>query len=125
MATTVAVLNSSDDVVELLRFVLEQAGFKTVAVHLPDIKRGQEDFLAFLTKYDPAVIVYDIAPPYRDNWTFLQLILSSEAMKKRRFVFTTANKQLLQEIVGQTLDAFEISEKPYALNSIVEAVKRS
>ena len=70
MAQTIAVLNSNQDVVEMLRTVMEQAGFNTVTTHVPDIKRGEEDFLSFLRKHDPAVIVYDIAPPYRENWNF-------------------------------------------------------
>ena len=36
----VAVFNTSDDVIELLRIVLEQAGFAVVVSHIVDIKKG-------------------------------------------------------------------------------------
>jgi hypothetical protein len=93
--------------------------------HLPDIKQGQEDFAAFLKEHDPAVIVYDLAPPYWENWKLLQILLNDEATKHRRFVLTTTNKRLLQEAVGLEITAFEISEKPYRLASIVNAVRNT
>jgi DNA-binding NtrC family response regulator len=125
MPTTVAVLNSNEDVVEMLRVALEGAGFNTVSAHVPEIKRGREDFIAFLEQHDPAVIVYDIAPPYRENWIFLKLVLNTEASKHRKFVITTANRDLLLQAAGQEIAVFELSEKPYSLNSIVEAVQRN
>src|SRR5687768_8176983 len=126
MSTTVAILNSNEDVLEMLRLAIEHSGaFNTVTAHVPEIKRGQEDFLAFLAEHDPAVIIYDLAPPYRENWTFLKLILDTESVKHRHFVLTTANKRLLQEAAGGDVRVLEISEKPYDITAIVDAVKRS
>jgi DNA-binding NtrC family response regulator len=125
MAITVAVLNANDDVVEMLRAAIQQAGFNTATAHVTDIKRGEQDFLSFLKEHDPRVIVYDIAPPYHENWTFSQLLNNTEAAKNRTFVLTTANKALLQEVAGSAIDVFEVSEKPDTLARIVDAVKRS
>ena len=125
MAQTVAVLNSNEDIIEMLRVVLEQAGFNTAAGHVPTIKRGQQDFLAFVEQHDPAAIVYDIAPPYLENWNFLKLVLNLDAMKNRKVVLTTANEKLLREVTGNEVSLFELSEKPYTLEAIVDAVKRS
>ena len=50
MAYTIAVPNSNEDVIEMLRTVLEQAGFNSAIAHVPDIQRGEEDFVAFLEK---------------------------------------------------------------------------
>ena len=123
MAPTIAVLNSDEDVVEMLRTVLEQAGFNTVSTHVPDIKRGEQDFVAFLERHDPAAVIYDIAPPYRENWNFLKLILDTDSAKRRRFILTTANERLLRDVVGDQIKVFEISEKPYTPQPIVSAVK--
>ena len=125
MAITVAVMNANDDVVEMLRAAIEQGGFSTVSAHITDFKRGHEDFVSFMKEHDPRVIVYDIAPPYRENWTFFQLLHNTEAAKNRSFVLTTANKQLLKETAGPGIDVFEVSEKPDTLESIVKAVQRS
>jgi CheY-like chemotaxis protein len=124
MPKTVAVMNANDDVVEMLRTAIEQAGFNTVSTHVTDIKRGHEDFLSFVKEHDPQVIVYDVAPPYKENWTFFQLLRNSEASKNCQWVLTTANIGLLQEIAGAALDVLEVSEKPETLDRIVKAVQR-
>jgi len=120
----VAVVNSNEDIVEMLCMALESAGITAVPGHVIDFKRGRADFRAFVEQHNPAVIVYDLAPPYRDNWQFLQELSHSEAGKNRRFVLTTTNKKKVAEAAGQDVDAFEISEKPYDIDAVIEAVKR-
>jgi DNA-binding NtrC family response regulator len=120
----VAVLNSSDDVVELLRVVLQQAGHRVVTAHLPDIKRGDIDLAQFVRQHDPLVIVYDIPVPYEQNWTFFKLVREAPAMQGRAFVLTTTHKVNLERLVGPT-DAIEIVGKPFDLNRVVEAVNRA
>ena len=120
----VAVVNSNEDIVELVRHVLEDEGFLTVEAHIPDIRRGKTDFIAFLEAENPQVIVYDIAPPFRESWTFLRLILSSSASQGRAFIITTTNRAALEEMVGQT-ETIELLGKPYDLGQILNAVKRA
>src|SRR4051812_736047 len=50
--TVVAVLNASTDVLELLREALVDEGFAVVTAKVPEIKRGQEDLIAFLHEHD-------------------------------------------------------------------------
>jgi DNA-binding NtrC family response regulator len=119
---TIAVFNSSDDTVELLRTALEAEGFQTVVGHIPDVKKGEIDLIDFINHHTPAVIVYDISPPYDANWRFLRLVRSSEPLKKRQFVITTTNKPVLEKLVGET-EAFEIIGKPYDLGRVVDAVR--
>jgi DNA-binding NtrC family response regulator len=120
---TVAVINSNEDTVEMLRQALQQGGFTSVVTaHIHDFKTGIADFPKFVTLHDPLVLVYDIAIPYDQNWTFLRLLLDSEQMRGRKVVLTTTNKKRLEEMVGPT-DAFEIVGKPYDIDQIVSAVK--
>jgi CheY-like chemotaxis protein len=117
----VAVFNASDDTVELMRMVLEREGLHTVTGQIPDIKRGELDLVRFIAQHRPSVIVYDISLPYEENWTFLRLVRSSEAVRSCRFVLTTTNKPALDSLVGET-EAIEVIGKPYDLQQIVQAV---
>jgi CheY-like chemotaxis protein len=120
----VAVLNANDDVVELLRLVIQQAGHLVVTAHVPDIKRGHLDLAEFVRRHDPAVIVYDVPVPYEQNWNFLKLVRDTPAMRGREFVLTTTHKANLERLVGPT-EALEILGKPFDLNQVVEAVNRA
>lgn len=118
----IAVFNASSDTVEMLRTVLEGQGFHTVSGHIADLKKGELDFVSFIEHHRPAVIVYDISPPYDTNWTFLRLVRSSQPARQSQFVLTTTNKPALDELVGPT-EAIEIIGKPYDLDRVVEAVR--
>ena len=119
---TIAVFNSSDDTVELLRTALEAEGFQTVVGHIPDVKKGEIDLIDFIHHHSPAVILYDISPPYDANWRFLRLVRSSETLKRTQFVITTTNKPALESLVGQN-EALEIIGKPYDLRRVIDAVR--
>ena len=120
----IAVFNSSSDTVEMLRTVLEQQGYHTVSGHIADLKKGELDFVDFIQHHRPAVIVYDISPPYETNWTFLRLVRSSQPAQGARFILTTTNKPVLDELVGDN-DAIEIIGKPYDLERVVGAVREA
>jgi DNA-binding NarL/FixJ family response regulator len=119
----IAVVNSNEDTVDILRSCLQQHGFSSIVTgHIHDFKTGISDFPGFVAQHDPKVIVYDISIPYDQNWTFLRLLLDTDAMRGRKVVVTTTNKDRLEELVGPT-EAIEIVGKPYDLERIVGAVE--
>ena len=97
----IAVFNSSDDTVEMLRTALEADGLHTVPGHIGELEKGELDFVAFVEHHRPAVILYDISLPYDTNWTFLKLVRSSQPAQACRFVLTTTNKPALDKLVGE------------------------
>ena len=91
----VAVINSNEDIVEAIRLMLDDAGIASVGAHVVDFKKGRKDLIAFYHDYNPRVIVYDIAPPYEENWTFFQLVKATQETQGRHFLLTTTNKAVL------------------------------
>jgi hypothetical protein len=69
---TVGILNSTEDVIELLVGVLEDEGYAARAAYIPEFKRGRGDLTAWLGDLAPTAILYDIPPPYGENWAFYQ-----------------------------------------------------
>jgi len=122
--TIIAIFNSSSEVLELLREVMESIGHATVTAHIDDLKRGRIDMITFVDQYQPDCIIYDVAPPYDANWTFLRLMMSSNAMRGRAFVVTTTNKRALDELIGPN-EVIELVGKPFDLDQIRDAVARA
>ena len=121
---SVAVVNSSEDTVEMLRTLLEREGWEVVTAHVDDIKRGRYDLLQMLEGRDPRVVIWDVSPPYDQNWTFLKLVRSSRAMDERTVIVTTTNKPALERFVGPT-DAVEIFTKPYDVEVLIDRITRT
>jgi CheY-like chemotaxis protein len=121
----VAIFNTSDDVVELLRLAIEPAGFAVVLGHVDEIKRGALDLLSFVQQHDPKVIVYDVGPPYEQSWRFLEHLRNRPPLQGRQFVLTTTNVARVREAVGPAENIYEIVGKPYDLDAIVRAVKEA
>ena len=76
----VAVINTSPDTVEMLRTTLEHAGFLVITGYTFDIRDGRLDIDAFVSKHQPRVVVYDVAPPYDQNWRLFQHVRGLESM---------------------------------------------
>lgn len=121
----VAVLNSNDDTVEMLRTLLESEGMVAVTAHIADLRRGQFDFGGFLQEHDPRVIIYDIPPPYDRSWLFYEHLRTLPSMQGRRFVLTSTNPPRVQQVANTTAPILEIIGKPYDLQMIIDAVRKA
>jgi DNA-binding response OmpR family regulator len=121
----VAVINTSPDTVDLLRNVLQQAGFTVVTGFVHDIRDGRLDLEAFLRQHDPAAIVWDIAVPYDRQWQFLEHIKARQMCGRCRFVITTTNAAEVRKVAGRDEHLHEIVGKPLDLDELVRAVKEA
>ncbi len=121
----VAILNSNDDVVEMLRSLVEQAGFVSVHGHIDDVRRGRLDLINFVRQHDPAVVVYDLVPPYDRSWNYLESLRHTDFMEGRQFVLTSVNAAHAREVVGPSEMVYEIVGKPLDLDLIATAIKEA
>ena len=121
----VAIFNTSPDTVEMLRIVLEQAGFVVMGLYTYEVRDGKINIENIFEQHEPDVVIYDIAPPYDKNWREFQHMCAMPALAKRKFVITTTNERRLREAVKENVPTmFEIVGKPYDLGLIVEQVKK-
>ena len=118
----VAVFNSNDDTVELIRAWFEDAGIIVVSAHLDEVKRGSVDLVSFVDQHKPAAVVIDIAPPYERSWMFVQHLISTSPLSGVPAVFTTTNERHVREAAGPD-DVIEIVGKPYDLDILLERVQ--
>lgn len=119
----VAILNTNDDTVEMLRLMLETEGILAVSAHLAEIKRGVFDFGGFLSEHDPKVVLVDLAPPYDRSWLLFTHLRTVPAAKGRTFVLTSTNPARVQQVATPDQEILEIVGKPYDMEIIVGAVK--
>jgi DNA-binding response OmpR family regulator len=119
----VALFNASDDTVEMVQRMLDASGFDClIGCHFSDLKKGRIDFARYLGQHDPDVVIFDISPPYKENWDFFKTLRDAKEMEGRGLVLTTTNKARLDETVGKDSAAFEVVGKPYDLDQINFAI---
>jgi CheY-like chemotaxis protein len=118
----VAVFNSSDDTVELIRTWFEQAGMVVVSAHLDDVKRGSFDLPSFVEQHKPSALLIDIGPPYDRSWMFVRHLVNTSPLAGVPAVFTTTNEKQVRAAAGPA-DVIELVGKPYDLDILLERVK--
>ena len=121
----VALFNASDDTIAMVQTLLTASGGdqSLIGCHFADLKTGVVDFAKYLAKHNPEVVIFDISPPYEENWRFFKTMRDFHAMKERGIVLTTTNKDRLDEVLGQDSGALEVVGRPKDLQQIEAAIK--
>src|SRR3984893_16954122 len=121
----VALFNASDDTIDMIQAILKKGdGAQTLVwCHFADLKKGVVDFGKYLAKHNPEVVVFDISPPYDENWKFFKTMRDADVMRGRGAVLTTTNKNRLDEVLGADSHALEVVGKGKELQQIQAAIK--
>jgi len=124
-APVAAVINSTPDIVDMLRIALEYAGFVVVSALTFEVRDGEANLEELIRQHEPGVIVYDVAPPYEANWRLFEHISAMPIMRGRQFVVTSTNAKHVSALAGREHHIYEVVGKPYDLDEIVRAVKEA
>ena len=123
-AGIVALFNASDDTIDMVQKLLTDSGRSQtlISCHFADLKKGIVDFDKYVGKHNPEVVIFDLSPPYDENWTFFKTMRDADIMKERGVVLTTTNKDRLDEVVGEDSQALEVVGKTEDLQQIDAAI---
>jgi len=122
----VALFNASDDTIDMVHNLLHRLGDgqSLIWCHFADLKKGVVVFQKYMEKHNPEVVIFDISPPYDENWSFFMTMRDAQIMKGRGSVLTTTNKLRLDEVLKEDSKALEIVGRTMDLDLIQEAIKR-
>lgn len=113
----VLIFNDSLDVLETLRHAFVAHGHRVETVQLSLVRNASEVPREMVEKHRPDVIVFDVGIPYQSNWDFLEALHLTNALDGVPVVVTTANKAMLNRLVGPT-DALEMAGLQQDLDAI-------
>ena len=121
----VALFNASDDTIDMVQKLLTDSGRDQTLIwcHFADLKKGIVDFEKYMAKHNPEVVIFDISPPYDENWKFFKTMRDAKVMKRRGIILTTTNKNRLDEVLGEDSHALEVVGKAKDLREIDNAIK--
>lgn len=115
-----AIVNRDADVAHCLKTLLEFEGFAAV-VAPPPITGQHYDLSSFLDRVNPALVIYDIPPPYQVNCAAFLHMHQREAEKGRRFIITTTDQRLVSTHLDR-LNVDRIVSIPFDLCEVVQVV---
>src|SRR3979490_1925647 len=120
-----ALFNGSDQTIDMVQKLLTESDGEQTLIwcHFADLKKGIVDFGRYMDKHNPEVVIFDLSPPYDENWHFFKTMRDAESMKGRGIVLTTTNKNRLDEVLGEDSHALEVVGKPKDLQQIHAAIK--
>lgn len=117
----VACINSSEDVVLLLRDLMVAAGFRAVTYVSP-IRFGSALVIGFVTQLRPDVTIYTVSFPFEQSWQEFQDL--QRAYPNCAYVCLTTNERALAEMIGPSA-AIELVGKPFDIDHIVDVVRQA
>jgi hypothetical protein len=121
----IALFNASDDTIDMIQRLLTTSGSDQTLIwcHFADLKKGIVDFGKYMDKHNPEVVIFDLSPPYDENWKFFKTMRDAKTMRERGAVLTTTNKDRLDEVLGEDARALEVVGRDTDLQQIDAAIK--
>jgi len=121
----VALFNASDDTIDMVQKLLTDSGSDQTLIwcHFADLKKGIVNFAKYMDRHNPEVVIFDLSPPYDENWKYFKTMRDDKTMQGRGVVLTTTNKARLDEVLGEDSNALEVVGRSKDLHQIDAAIK--
>jgi two-component system phosphate regulon response regulator PhoB len=114
---TVLVIDDEKDLIELVRYNLEKAGFEVIGAR--DGKAGIE----IATQHGPDVIVLDVMMPGMDGLEVAKRLRAQDRTSRTPLIMLTAKAEEADRVVGLEIGADDYVTKPFSPRELVARVK--
>jgi hypothetical protein len=119
----IAVVNTSDEIAEVIEWAMRSAGWSSLRASPVDFKRGRIDLSGFLSEHDPSVLVWDVVVPLDENWAYCQAVQRDPAASGRRFILTTNDKRAFHQVAAK-VPALEFLATPSDIGQLCTAIRK-
>lgn len=116
MPKRILIVDDEQDILDLLRFNLENEGYETATA-----TDGLQALEA--AKSRPDLIILDVMLPGKDGWEVMRELRQSPITQKIPVIFLTAKSGEIDEVVGLELGADDYILKPISMRKLLARVK--
>lgn len=117
MEEKILIVDDEEHILELLKFNLENAGFKVVTA-----SNGIEA-LEYLKNFMPKLILLDLMLPGMDGYDVCKEIRRNKNLSHIPIIMITARSEELDKILGLELGADDYITKPFSIRELIARVK--
>lgn len=113
----VLLVDDDHEIVESVRFALEANGFEVL------VARDGNQGLAMAEREDPDLVILDMMMPKRSGFLVLEKLRRSRPVPLR-VIMITANEGSRHKAYAEMLGVDDYIRKPFAMDRLMESVKR-
>lgn len=117
MNKLIAIIDDEPDILELVALHLKKSGFKTAEFE------NAGDFLKFLKKNKPALIVLDLMLPDMDGLEVCKHLKKDDDISSIPIIMLTAKGEETDKVLGLELGADDYVTKPFSPKELTARVK--
>jgi len=114
---TIAVIEDDSDLLQLLRYNLEQRGYKFVSTD------SGSEALSLCRQTQPDLILLDIMLPDLDGLQVFQALKANAALRPAPVIFLTARASETDRVVGLELGANDYIVKPFSIRELLVRIR--
>jgi len=116
-AKRVLIVDDDNEIVESVRFALEQRGYQVL------VARDGNQGLSMAEREDPDLVILDMMMPKRSGFLVLEKLRRSRPVPLR-VVMITANEGSRHKAYAEMLGVDDYIRKPFAMDRLMESVEK-